>query len=163
MIWVDYLIIGIIAVSALISLVRGFVREALSLVTLIVAVWVGLRYQGLLAMRLESYIDTPSLRLGVAFAVLFVLALVLGGLLGSVLAKVVESSGLSGTDRLLGMIFGIGRGIVVVGVLVLLAGLTPVPQDPWWQDSVLIPHFQRVALQIQALLPPEVAEVFVYD
>jgi membrane protein required for colicin V production len=163
MIWVDYVIVAIIAVSALISLVRGFVREALSLTALVLAVWVGLTYSGALALLLEPHVETPSLRMGVSFAALFVVTLILGGLLGSLMVKLVESSGLTGTDRLLGMIFGMGRGVVLVGLLVLLSGLTAFPADPWWQQSRLIPHFQNVAVQIRALLPPEVADVFVYD
>ena len=74
----------------------------------------------------------------------------------------VEKTGLSGTDRMLGIIFGIGRGAVIVSVLVLLAGLTPVPQDPWWSQSTFIPHFESLALKIQELLPPDIAQQLTY-
>ena len=54
---------------------------------------------------------------------------------------------------LLGMVFGVARGALLVCALVLLAGLTPFPQDPWWQDSVLVPYFEELALWLKDLLP----------
>jgi len=72
------------------------------------------------------------------------------------------SSGLSGTDRVLGIVFGIARGALVVGVLVLVAGLTPLPQDPWWEQSVLLGRFEAMALWLRSYLPPEVAAYFTF-
>lgn len=163
MTWVDYAIIVIIAISAGISLLRGFVREALSLITWILAIWVGIHYSTPLSGYLEPYLSVPSLRVGAAFVLLLVGTLVVGGLLNSLMADLVEKSGLSSTDRLLGVVFGLGRGIVIVGGLVLLAGLTAFPEDPWWQEARLIEHFEQVALQLKAWLPPEMAEKLQYD
>jgi membrane protein required for colicin V production len=61
---------------------------------------------------------------------------------------------------MLGVVFGVARGAVIVGILVLLAGLTPLPSDPWWRESMLVPHFERFALEIRGLLPAEVAQYF---
>ena len=69
---------------------------------------------------------------------------------------------ITGTDRALGVIFGIARGIVIVAILVLFAGLTALPKDPWWKESLFLPHFQVLAVEIQNLLPPEVAVLFKY-
>jgi membrane protein required for colicin V production len=158
--WVDYLIIGIIGLSALISLIRGFVREAVSLLVWVGAFFVAWTYFRELSERLAPWVSTPSLRLALAFAVLMLVVLVLGAIVGFVIGRLVDKTGLSGTDRLLGVLFGAARGAVLVAALVLLAGLTPFPQDPWWRDSLLIVHFQQLAVWLLSLLPPEIAEYF---
>ncbi len=160
--WFDYLIIGVIAVSTLISLWRGFLREAFSLAVWILAFWVGWNFFRDLAPHLAAWVDTPSIRLGLAFVALMILTLVVGGLVNFLLIKLVESSGLSGTDRLIGMVFGAARGMLLVSALVLLAGLTPLPEDPWWQASVLAPYFQELALWLRDLLPQDIADRFNY-
>ncbi|BAO44220.1 membrane protein required for colicin V production [Thiolapillus brandeum] len=160
LIWVDFIILGIIGLSALFSLWRGFIREAFSLAVWILAFWVSWTFFRDLSLHMEAYIQTPSVRLGVAFALLMILSLTLGGLINYLVIRLIKSTGLSGSDRFIGMFFGIARGVVLVSVLVLLAGLTPLPQDPWWNDSVLIPYFQELALWLRDLLPPEVADRF---
>ncbi len=160
--WVDYAMLGVILVSTVISLLRGFVREALSLGIWLLAFWVSWSFFRELALRLTPWIDTPSVRLGVAFAGLMLVSLVIGGLVNFLVIQLVERTGLSGTDRFIGMIFGLARGVLVVAVLVLLAGLTPLPGDPWWQSSALIPYFQELALWLRELLPEDIAERFDY-
>ena len=93
----------------------------------------------------------------VAFTILFVSTVVLGGLVNLLAGQLVARTGLTATDRALGMVFGIARGMVIVAVLVLLAGLTTLPQDPWWSESVLLRHFQDLALWLRSFLPPDVA------
>ncbi|KAB7627964.1 CvpA family protein [Alkalilimnicola sp. S0819] len=140
---VDLVILGILALSALISLLRGFVREVMSVIVWVAAVWIGVRFAGSLSVYLVDYIASPSLRMGVAFVVLFVATLLLGALINHLASQLVSKTGLSGTDRMLGVVFGVLRGVLVVGVLVLLAGLTALPQEGWWRDSRLIGHLQR--------------------
>ena len=72
--------------------------------------------------------------------------------------KLIEKTGLSGTDRMLGVVFGALRGVVVVGILVLLAGFTAVPKDPWWDQSMLLKHFESMAVELRGFLPPTIAE-----
>jgi len=160
MIWVDYVILGIVGLSALISLVRGFVREAVSLIIWFVAFALAWSYFREFAQHLSPWVETPSVRLGLAFIILLVAVLIIGAIVGFLIGQLVDKTGLSGTDRLLGMVFGAARGAVLVAILVLLAGLTPFPQDPWWQQSQLIVHFQQLALWLLSLLPPEIAEYF---
>jgi membrane protein required for colicin V production len=159
-IWVDYVIIGLIGLSALIGLMRGFVREALSLLAWVLAIWVGVRFAPLAAVELEPYVSTPSLRLMAAFAVLFVVTLIAAAIVNYLLVLLVRKSGIGGTDRFLGLLFGVVRGGAVVALLVLLAGLTPMPKDPWWQESRLIPTFEDMALWIKGFLPPDIADDF---
>lgn len=160
LIWVDLVILGIILVSTVISLIRGFVREAFSLAVWVLAFWVSWTFFREVAFRLEPWIETPSVRLGVAFVGLMLLSLAIGGLINYLIIRLIQSTGLSGSDRFIGMIFGAARGVLVVAVLVLLAGLTPLPADPWWQESKLIPYFEELALWLKEMLPPEVSDKF---
>jgi len=136
----DGAILFIIAVSALISVRRGFMREAFSLVTWVAAFIVARLFGPGLEVMLEASIETPSVRMAVAFGLLFAGTLIVGALISHLLGELIRVTGLSGTDRLLGMVFGAVRGIVLVIVLVVLAA--PVFQDDvWWQQSVLAPQF----------------------
>ena len=142
---VDWAIIAVIAVSALISLTRGFVKEALSLLTWVIAGLVAWMFGGALADLLTGYIDTPSIRVITACGILFVLTLILGGLINYLIGQLVLVTGLTGTDRFLGMVFGAARGALLVVVVVGLLSLARVQADVWWRESSLIPHFLLVA------------------
>ncbi len=158
LIWPDYIIITIIAVSTVISLLRGFVRESLALAGWILAIWVSMMYMHQMAIFITPYINVPPSILSlISFMILFVITLILAALVTNLGANLVDKTGLSGTDRAIGMLFGIARGILIVGVLVLLAGFTMIPQDPWWKESVLISHFQQLAVQMKAFLPSHIA------
>jgi membrane protein required for colicin V production len=155
MIWVDYVIIGILVLSALIGLARGLIREVLSLVIWVVAVLAAWTLHRPLADQLTPWLSTSSVRLGVAFIIVVLVVLILGAILGQLLTTLVDKTGLTGTDRLLGVVFGAARGALLVAVLVYLAALTPMPEDPWWNESRLIGHFQTLADRILAMIPPE--------
>ncbi|MCN4144356.1 MAG: CvpA family protein [Thiohalomonas sp.] len=158
LIWPDYIIIVIIAVSTVISLLRGFVRESLALAGWILAVWVSLLFISQMAIFIKPYLKLPPSILSlVSFALLFILTLIISALVANLIANVVDKTGLSGTDRSIGILFGIARGIIIVGILVLLGGFTLVPQDPWWKESVLITHFQKLAVFMKDFLPPHIA------
>ena len=143
--WVDALILGIIVISSVISLSRGFIKEALSLVTWIVAGVVAWMFGGSLAHHFEPYLDTPSVRVIAACAILFIVTLLIGALVNFLLAQLVRATGLTGTDRLLGMVFGAARGLLLVVIIVGLLSLAPGQNDSWWQQSTLIPHFLLIA------------------
>ena len=110
MIWVDYFIIGTIVVSALVSLLRGFVREALSLAIWILAFWVAWTFFRDLAPVFGNWVSTPSVQFGIAFGLLLIVTLLLGGILNYLIGRLIDETGLSGTDRMLGMVFGIAGG-----------------------------------------------------
>lgn len=142
--WADWAIIAILGISMVISLMRGFVREAMSLVVWIAAVVVALVFYQQLAPLMSELVSTPSLRYLVAWLILFLGVLLVGGLINFLLARLVSASGLSGTDRLLGLVFGALRGFVVVMVLLItLPQILPVDQDAWWRQSFLIPELLR--------------------
>lgn len=142
--WADWLILAIFLVSALIGLFRGFVREALSLAVLLAAIVVSFMLDDKLAAQLTDYIATPSLRQISAYSILFLATWIVGAMLVFLVGELVRMTGLSGTDRTLGMVFGLVRAFLLVLVFVVWAPeLIPVDQDPWWQSSRLIPEFQR--------------------
>lgn len=156
----DYFILGVIALSVLIGLWRGFLREAISLAAWIVAFIVAFLFVDEVAVHLDHFIGIPPVSIILAFGGLFLCMLIVGGLVNLIVAQLVQQTKLSGTDRMLGVLFGLLRGAAFIAVLVLLAGLTPLPQDPWWKQSPLLPHFQQAALWLKDFLPPELADYF---
>jgi membrane protein required for colicin V production len=160
--WIDVVIIALIALSAILSLFRGFVREAVALATWLVALWVAMAFYEDLAAILSQWISTPSAQKITAFAILFICVLLLGAIVNYLAGKLVDKTGLTGTDKLLGIVFGVARGGVIVAILVLLAGLTPLPQDPWWQDSQFIGYFQELATWLRDYLPDDIAKNISY-
>ncbi len=160
--WADIIIISIILVSTVISLFRGFVREILSLVAWIVSFWAAATFAPQVATLLESYLSIPTARTILAFIGVLVVALVLSGLVNTMIGRLIEKTGLSGTDRMLGGIFGLLRGVAIVAVVVLIAGLTQIPGAPWWQQSQVIAPFETAALQIVDYMPPDLSKHFSY-
>jgi membrane protein required for colicin V production len=158
MIWVDFVILGIVGLSALIGFTRGLIREVVSLGIWIGAAIVAWLYYKPVASMLEAWISTPLVRLGVAILILIFLVLFLGAVFGHFLARLVEKTGLTGTDRLMGVAFGAVRGALLVAMVVFLGALTPVADDVWWQESSLVGRFQVLGEQVLGELPPTVVD-----
>ncbi len=151
--WIDYTIIAIIALSVLISVMRGFVREVISLVIWVAAIAVSFIFYRYIADLLVNFIHSDSVRLVVSFVGLFLVTLILGMLINYLISQLVANTGLSGTDRVLGVIFGIARGVLVVVLLMMLMSLTPFSKEASWQESVLVPHFQPLEDWLRNFLP----------
>lgn len=135
---VDYLIFGVVAISALMGLARGFVREILSLMIWALAVVLALAFADELAVMLPARIEGASLRFVSAFAIVFVATLVAGSVVQWMVGRVVQATGLSGADRLIGLVFGGLRGAIVC--LVAVIAVRPfTAQQSWWLESRAIP------------------------
>lgn len=144
MIWIDFVILGIIGLSALISLVRGFVKEALSLVIWFGAFFVASNFYPQLAVYFTNIHD-EMVRNGSAIAALFISTLIVGAVVNYVIGQLVQKTGLSGTDRILGIVFGGLRGVLIVAaVLFFIDAFTSLSDAEWWTKSQLIPNFAVV-------------------
>lgn len=153
----DLAIAIIVLLSMLIGLIRGLLVEVMSIVIWIVATVLAAVLGPSLADWLGGQIDTPSLRIFLGYALLFVGTLLIGALVLWFARKLVQSTGLSGTDRLLGLLFGAARGVALTVLLILIAGLTPMPQDPWWRESRALPLFLPLADAALAMVPERLA------
>lgn len=147
--WADWTIVVILGISSLIGLARGLVKESLSLVVWAAAFFVAMHFRQSFASLLENHIALASVRELVAFGVLFVLTLLVGSMINYVIGQIVKATGLSGTDRVLGMVFGAARGVLIVmAIIIFLPPFIPIDKDNWWHQSVLLPHF--IALKEEA-------------
>lgn len=154
MTWADYLILIVILVSAVIGLWRGLLREVVSLVTWVVGFWVALRFARPVG-DVFQVVHNPSVRFLIGFILIYVLILILGAVVNFVVHKLVAKTGSSGTDRLLGGVFGLARGVVVVAALVLIGSFTLLPRHDGWRESRLIPYARPLAGWIRGAMPPE--------
>lgn len=143
--FLDYLLIAVAFVSTVISLFRGFFKEALSLATWVIALWMAWRFGASLAGGLESWVSEPVLRVWLARGLVFIGVLLAGGLLGRLIDMLMLSTGLTGTDRAIGMVFGFARGVILIGLLVVVLELMGFSDSAWWQESKLIPYAAPVA------------------
>jgi len=141
----DWAIVAVLAISTLMSLRRGFLKEALSLGTWITAFVVARQFHEPMDRLLEAHIVDSLMRSIAAFAALFVGTLLIGAALGFLLGALINATGLSSTDRVLGMVFGFARGALIVTVVVGLLNLTPLVGDSWYTSATLAPHFETVA------------------
>ena len=156
--WPDYAILGTILISVGVGALRGFIKEVFSLVVWSAAFVIAYLYADNVAVLMESHVSLPSARTAMGFTGLFVSVLLVGGLVNYLLGRLVESTGLSGTDRLLGGVFGAARGLALVVAVLLVAGFTPIPADPWWKDSQVIQRLLPFATWASEFLPESVRE-----
>ena len=142
--WIDFTIIGVILLSALISIVRGFIKESLSLISWVLAFFIASRFY-MYITRYLTYFDSDVVRIAVAIAILFIATLIVCSIITYIIGQFVQKTGLSGTDRVLGVYLGIIRGILVVAaVLFFVDTFTPLSQTLEWEQSLLIPHFHVI-------------------
>ena len=139
---IDWVIVAILAVSTLLGLWRGLMREVFSLAGWIVAVILSLRYAVPLGVHLPGGIEWPVLRTSIAVAIIVVLCLFTAALLGWVVHKFITAVRLSGTDRMLGAIFGLARGLLIVFIAVHFTSRTTFAQQPAWREALLVKPFE---------------------
>ena len=146
----DYLILGVLAVSTLIGMVRGFAREAIALLAWLGGLWLAWRYAPALEPLLGGAIGAPPASTWAARIVIVIAALIVGWLVAAMLGYFMRHSGLSiMVDRLLGMTFGFVRGAVVIAVFVLLGQFVELNRVDWWRRSHLLPYASELAGWLQ--------------
>lgn len=145
---VDYIIVGIILLSALVSFARGFIREAMSLAGLVAACCVALFGAKYLAPHLVDQLGNPQLRFWAAAAALFVGTLFVAAVVNYLLSKFLLSIGVNGTDRLLGILLGAVRGVVIVALFIIVSNVLALPIKQWWPESKFLGEFDELTTMI---------------
>ncbi len=163
MLTIDIVILVILAIPALVGIFYGFLNIVFSLLAWAIASGIAIKFTSIFAPLLESYIDTPIVRTVLAFAGLFIISLMIFSTLGYFIVKLLGRSGLTAADRILGLLFGIGLGGVMVSVGIFLAGFTAFPEEDWWHSSRLIEPFQKVCVWGQQYLPEGMAKHHGYE
>lgn len=156
----DYLILVIIAVSTLIGIWRGFVREAMSLVIWVAAFWIAYTWAGDAEVWFTDWSSDRALRVVTAFVALFLLVHVVGFLISRLLALLLESIGLGGVNRVAGGGFGVARGVLLVAAVVLVVQMTPLREAPLWQQSYMIGLFSDGLAWVQERYPLDTGKLF---
>jgi membrane protein required for colicin V production len=163
MTWIDYAVLAIIGISLIVSVLRGLVRELLALVAWVTAFFAA-RFLALnVAPIFSKTIPDETLRVLLAFVVVFVMTLLAMTLVSVVMSSLIKGAGLGWLDRLLGAAFGLVRGAAIVVVGVLLAGLTTLPREPAWRNSLSGAQLAALGDTAKAWLPYDLAKHIHYD
>lgn len=160
---IDLAIVLVISFSTFLSLYRGFVKEALSLATLIAAMIISRVFGGELSTLLVDWISTPGIRYVTAYAGLFITTLIIGGLINRTLVGIVRFAGLGGLDRLLGMAFGLARGVLILVAITAVLARLGFADSEMWQESQFIEHFVVLADWLQTIGLDEAGKLFETD
>jgi membrane protein required for colicin V production len=163
MTWLDYALIAVVGLSALVGIWRGLVREVFALAGWVAAIAVAMLFAGEAAKLIPSGFATPLVRTVVAFTLLFVVILVTVSIAGLLFTKAVRAVGLGLANRTLGGVFGFARGALILLVLALAAGLTTVPKEPFWREAKLAPPLETAAIAVKPYLPPALADKVRYE
>jgi len=158
----DIAVITIVGLSVLLSVIRGLVREVLALAAWVVAFLAANVLAGAVVPWMPQSFENEELRLLAAFVCVFIATLLAMSVLALLASKLVKSAGLGLEDRLLGAAFGLARGMLVVMILVLLAGLTALPRQAVWRNAVLSDPLEELAVTTRAWLPAELAQRITY-
>lgn len=159
---IDIIVLAIVGISVLIGVLRGLVREVLALVAWVAAFLVANLLAPDAAKLLPQAMASEEIRLLVSFVVVFIVVLVGLSVLAILASKVVKVVGLGPADRVVGGVFGLARGTLVVMILVLLAGLTSLPRQPMWRNAVLSSPLEAFAGYIKAWLPADLSKRIKY-
>lgn len=158
MVWIDIAILVILGASVVISVIRGFVKEAMSLVVWIAAFWVAITFSARLSGILAQWISDPMIQRVSAYVILFVITLIIGAIINFIIGQLVKKTGLTGTDRMIGIVFGLTRGVVIVSALIILSGYTTLPQSQVWSDSILIKQVEPAVESVRKILPEDIGQ-----
>ncbi|WP_419418637.1 CvpA family protein [Legionella sp. D16C41] len=157
--WVDLAIIGIIALSILTGLFRGFVKELIALCVWAIALWVAFHYSHDLDPLIQKYIQDKTARSIITFVLLVIATIIIGAIVNTLLGFLLKRSGLSGTDRLLGMVFGFVRGVFIVALIMVMVKMTSYPYQQYSTQSQLYARFDPVVNWLSSLMPDLINKV----
>ena len=151
----DYLVIAVVLLSAVMGALRGFLREAVALVAWLIALFLAWHFSDVVEPHLGGLLAGSSVKIWAARIIIVLVVLLVGAGVGAALGHFVRLSIFSGMDRFLGLVFGAFRGIVLLGVFVILGQLLRLDGERWWRHSLLIPYGESVANGLRALVGEE--------
>lgn len=150
--WLDYLLIAVLVFSCIAGLLRGLLREVIALVTWVAAVWIAWTYADMLEPFLGGALANDGVRPWAARTLIFLAVVLIGTAIGYTVSHFVRLSLFSGMDRFLGAIFGLLRGAVMIGLIVILCHALRLQEEPWWRGSVLVPYGEHAANVLRAMV-----------
>ena len=159
---IDIVVLAIVGISIALGVLRGLVREVLALVAWVAAFLLSNFLAPEFAKLLPRGMGSEDIRLLVSYVIVFIIVLVAFSVLAVLASKLVKVVGLGASDRVVGGVFGLARGVLVVMILVLLAGLTSLPRQSAWRDAVLRGPLEAVAGHVKAWLPADLSKRIKY-
>lgn len=150
---IDIIIAVAILLSVIVGFARGFIKEAISIAALLLAIWAALYFGPSVGGVTSSWLSSEGLQMWFGRGLVFAVVLSIGALLGWGLSKLVRLSALSGIDRMFGSLFGACRGVLLVALFVLGGQFAGFSSDDWWMNSSMIPYFELVAEWIRVMAP----------
>ena len=153
---IDIIILLSLLIPALVGVIYGFLNIVLSIVAWGAAFGLAITFSGSFSPMLVAYIETDIIRDAVAFLGVFILCLIIFSALGYFMLKLLGRAGLTAADRILGLVFGVGLGSVIVSVMVFLAGFTDLTRTDWWQASLTVTPFERIGIWSHQFLPENI-------
>jgi len=157
--WFDFVIIAIIILSIVISFFRGFLREAVSLVTWVLALIIALKFALPFSHLLPAFIHSNTLRYLLSFMVLFLSVFTVGFIVNVIVKRLVDVTGLTIVDRMLGILFGTARGLIAVGVILMFISVTSMQNTAWAKTSQLAPEISPLVGWLDGFLPEQMQDV----
>lgn len=155
----DYTIAGVVLFSVILSFFRGFLKEAISLLTWVLAILLPVKFAPEVSKLLETYIASNDLRYGLSLGIVFIVVFIVGLFVNMMAGGLVKTTGLGFLDRILGVVFGAGRGLMLAVAIILVIGLTPYHQAAWVKNSVLLPKLRPLVNHLQSHLPEKIGHV----
>ena len=159
----DYIVLTVLGLSVILSVMRGLVKEVLSILAWFVAFYVGRTYTDQMLPLIPDDIPSESLRTLAAFLVLFLATLLVATLLAIAISAVFKKIGLGWLNRMLGAMFGAFRGMLIVCILVLLAGMTEIPKDARWKNAMFSAPIEALVVSTLPWLPDGISKYVKYD
>lgn len=159
----DYVVLVVIGLSVLLAVLRGGVSEILSLAAWLFGFWLAQRYAGMVGAMLPPDVPSPELRLIAGFVGILLGVWFCSAIIRITVSQFVKATGLAPVDRMIGALFGVARGVLMVLAMVIVAGMTSLPHQRMWRDAMFSPPFEAMAIALKPWLPAQFASYIKFE